>query len=221
MNQEFSRLGLSRPVLTAGTRIERAAAAVLLLHGRGASARDILQSLPQDPPADFAYLAPEAKGRQWYPKPFNAPLKENEPRLSSSLALLSELISYVGQAGLGPRRVILYGFSQGACLALEYAARNAQRYGAVIGLSGGLIGPDDLDRQEEGPLDGTPVFLGCSDPDPYIERHRVEHAANVLGRMGGEVTVRLYPHMGHTINEDEMQTTRKLMEALRGGAATS
>lgn len=219
MPGEIARLELSRPVLTAGTPIDRAAAAVVLLHGRGASARDILQSLLRRTPAKFAHLAPEAPGQAWYPQAFNVPIEQNEPYLSASLAVVSEVVSHLEGAGIEPRHVILYGFSQGACLALEYAARNPQRYGGVVGLSGGLIGPDDLEREAGGTLEGTPVFLGCGDPDAYVPRYRVESAAGALGNMGAEVTLRFYAGLGHAINQDELEFVRDLMERV-GAAAT-
>ncbi len=207
-------LNLARPVFLAGAPLGRAAAAMIMLHGRGASAQDILTSVPMLNHGGFAYLAPDAPDHTWYPRPFLAPLQDNEPALSSSLMLVSELVSAVSQAGIPPERLILFGFSQGACLTLEYAARHAQRYGGVVGLSGGLIGPDGLKREFRGSLSGTPVFLGCSDIDPHIPSHRVEHAAGVLRELGAAVTARLYPNMGHSINPDELDAVRGMMDAV-------
>jgi predicted esterase len=138
-------------------------------------------------------------------------MESNEPGLSSGLARLGEALAEIEAAGIPPERTILLGFSQGACLSLEFAARNARRYGAVVGLSGGLIGPPGTPRDYDGSLAGTPVFLGCSDRDPHIPRERVDETAEVLRGMGAEVTERIYPAMGHTVNEDEMEAVRGLV----------
>ncbi len=201
-------------VLTAGAPLGQADAAMILVHGRGASADDILTLAPQMNRPDFAYLAPQAAGSTWYPYSFLVPIAQNEPYLSSALARLGAVLAHVEAAGLPPQRVMLLGFSQGACLALEYAARHARRYGGLVGLSGGLIGPDDAPRDYFGSLDGTPVFLGCSDVDFHIPKERVIDSADVLRRLGGAVEARLYPGMGHTINEDELEAVRQMMAAL-------
>lgn len=211
MSEEVAILNLARPVLMAGTPVDRARAAMVMIHGRGASARDILLNVSRLNDPRFAYLAPEAPDHIWYPMPFRASLEDNEPYLSSSLALIAHVMSYLTQAGLPPEYVILFGFSQGACLTLEYAARNARRYGGVVGLSGGLIGPDGWQRDDHGSLVGSPVFLGCSDTDPHIPKHRVGHAKDWLQHLGGTTTLRLYPNMEHTINEDEIEFVRGLM----------
>lgn len=190
---------------------------MILLHGRGASAQDILLSVPTSGHPNFTYLAPQAPDNAWYPNPFSAPLQDNEPHLSSSLECVSNLLTYLSHSGIPPEHTILLGFSQGACLAMEYAARNARRYGGVAGLSGGLIGPDDLQRDDRGSLEGTPIFLGCSDVDPYISKYRVQHAADALRALGGSVTIRFYTNMGHTINEDELDQVRKLMDSIHLG----
>lgn len=203
-----------QPVRAAGEPLERARAALVLLHGRGATADDILTLADAIGQPGLAYLAPQAAGFSWYPFPFLAPLDANEPHLSSALALVGAVVAQAGQAGLAPDRIALVGFSQGACLALEYAARHARRYGAVLAFSGGLIGPDGTPRDYAGSLDGTPVFLGCGDRDPHIPLARVEHSADVLARLGGDVTRRIYPGMGHMINEDELATARELLRRL-------
>ncbi len=215
MSEEGIVLDLAGPVLLAGAPLARAAAAMVMIHGRGATARDILTNVPGFHDPDFAYLAPQAPDNAWYPRPFSALLQENEPYLSASLAVVSDVLAYLTTTGIPPERVVLFGFSQGACLALEYAARYARRYGGVVGLSGGLIGPDGLQRSDQGSLGGCPIFLGCSDTDPYIPKHRVEHAAGVLRQLGGAVTVRLYSNMDHVINADEMERVRNLMAALK------
>ncbi len=201
-------------VLTAGAPLDQADAAMILIHGRGASADDILTLATEIDTPGFAYLAPQAAGNTWYPYPFLAPIAQNEPYLSSALARLGAVLAHVEAAGLPAERVMLLGFSQGACLALEYAARHARRYGGLVGLSGGLIGPDDTPRDYPGSLDGTPVFLGCSDVDFHIPKERVIESADALRRLGGAVDARLYPGMGHTINEDEIEAVRQMMAAL-------
>jgi predicted esterase len=203
-----------QPLLEAGEPLEVAQAAAILVHGRGASPEDILYSL--SPALDlpgFAFLAPGATGGAWYPKTFAAPLETNEPWLSSALDRLDHLIARVEQH-VPASQVVLLGFSQGACLTLEYAARHARRYGAVVGLSGALIGPPGMPRAYPGSLEGTPVLLSSSDPDPHVSADLVRQAGAVLAELGGDVQVRIYPEMGHTINEDEMVDTRNLMAAL-------
>ncbi len=201
----------AQAVLHAGTALDQAPAVVLMIHGRGASAEDILGLASEFGRADLAYLAPQAAGGTWYPQRFIAPLAANEPWLSSALARIETLRKYAEDAGIPAERTILLGFSQGACLALEYAARNARRYGGVVGLSGGLIGPDDTPRDYAGSLAGTPVFLGCSDIDFHIPKERVLESADVLRRLGANVDARLYPGMGHTINDDELTAVKDIL----------
>jgi phospholipase/carboxylesterase len=203
-----------QPVLAAGEPLEHARAAMIMLHGRGASAEDILSLAVEVNLPGFAYFAPQAAGYAWYPNSFLAPIASNEPALSSALAVIASLLAQVAEAGIGPERTILLGFSQGACLTLEYVARNAQRYGGVAGLSGGLIGPDGTPRNYPGSLADTPIFLGCSDRDFHIPRERVELSAEVLQKMGGNVTARLYPNMGHTVNRDELRFVSNMMTSL-------
>ncbi len=205
-------------MLTAGEPLDHAQAAMVMIHGRGAAAASILELAAELEVPGFAYLAPQAAGNTWYPNRFLDPLPSNEPWLSSALTALAEVLAQVTKAGLPPERTLLLGFSQGACLTLEFVARNARRYGGVAGLSGGLIGPDGTPRDYAGSLDGTPIFLGCSDVDFHIPKERVHDTAEVLQRLGGEVTVRLYPNMDHTINQDELETVRGLMAALTPGA---
>lgn len=206
-----------QPVRRAGEPLESAQAAMLLLHGRGATAQDILSLANEFDQPGFAYLAPQASGNTWYPNRFLAPIEENEPWLSSALALVGDLFSTVIDAGIPPERVMLLGFSQGACLTLEFAARNARRYGGVVGLSGALIGPDDIPRNYPGSLAGTPVFLGCSDVDFHVPRVRVDQTAELMRSLGGEVTERLYPNMDHTVNQDEVDFVRGMMMSLISG----
>jgi predicted esterase len=197
------------PLRRRGAPAERAKATVVALHGRGATAESILSLAEHLPLPDVAWLAPQAVGSAWYPRRFMEPVESNEPWLSSALSLVGEIVD-----GLTAERVVLLGFSQGACLATEYAARNARRYGGVVGLSGGLIGPDGTQWPYPARLAGTPVFLGCSDVDGHIPRERVEETARVIENLGGAVTMRLYPGMGHEVNADELAWVRELLEGL-------
>ena len=202
-----------QPILASGPALADARLVAILVHGRGASAEDILSLTNELRVKDVAYLAPQAAGASWYPYTFLAPLARNEPGISSGLNVLASLLEQAGSQGVAPNRVVLMGFSQGACLALEFAVRHAQRYAAVIGLSGGLIGPPGTPRDYQGPFDGTPVFLGCSDIDPHIPLERVYETAEVFRRMGASVDERIYPRMGHTVNRDELNA----IDALLGG----
>jgi predicted esterase len=188
---------------------------MVMVHGRGASAADILELARELDRPGFAYLAPQAAGDTWYPNSFLAPIASNEPGLSSGLAVIEAVLARITAAGLPPEHALLLGFSQGACLTLEFVARHARRYGGVVGLSGGLIGPEGTPRNyaSDGaqPLAGTPIFLGCSEVDPHIPQQRVTLTAEVLRRLGGRVTMRLYPGMGHTVNHDEIKLVRELM----------
>jgi phospholipase/carboxylesterase len=201
------------PVVQAGDALGKARAAMILLHGRGASAEDIMTIAAELTQPGFAYLAPQAAGNAWYPNPFTAPLESNEPYLSSALETIETLLARVEET-IPAQRVILLGFSQGACLTLEFAARHARRYGGVVGLTGGLIGPDTTARDYAGNFEGTPVFIGGSDVDPYIGKHRMLETGEVLKRMHAQVTVRLYPGMGHTVNQDEIDAVREIVEAI-------
>jgi predicted esterase len=204
------------PVFVAGEPLASAQAALVMAHGRGATAEDILSLADVLDVAGYALLAPQAAGFQWYPQSFLAPLEQNEPWLASALAKIGSVLAQVADAGIPPERTVLLGFSQGACLTLEYVARNAQRYGGVAGLSGGLIGPDGTPREYPGSLAGTPIFLGCSDVDPHIPASRVRASATVLESLGAVVTMQLYPGLGHTVNRDEADAVNTLLAAARG-----
>jgi predicted esterase len=203
-----------QPIRIAGQPISRARAAMLMLHGRGASAEDILSFASEFDQAGFAYLAPQAADNTWYPNRFLVPLAENEPWLSSALAFVADVFAEIINAGIPHEKIMLLGFSQGACLTLEFAARNAQRYGGVVGLSGALIGPPGTPRDYPGSLAGTPVFLGCSDADFHVPKEYVQQTAEAMEHLGGEVTLRLYPNMGHTINPNEIDFVRRMMQSL-------
>ena len=200
-------------IVQGGDPLASARAAMILLHGRGASAEDIMTIAAEIQRPGWAYLAPQAAGSAWYPNPFTAPLERNEPYLSAALDMLSNLVQRV-EATVPAQRVVLLGFSQGACLTLEWAARHARRYGAVAGLSGGLIGPDGTPRDYPGSFDGTPAFLGCSDVDPYIGKERVIEASEVFQRMGARATLRLYPGMAHTVSAEEIAEVRALVDLI-------
>ena len=200
-------------VLEGGEPLNSARAAMILLHGRGATAEDIMTIAFDAQAPGWVYFAPQAAGSAWYPNPFTAPIESNEPYLSAALDMISNLVERI-EASVPAHRMMLLGFSQGACLALEWAARHARRYGAIAGLSGGLIGPDGTARDYPGGFDGTPVFLGCSDVDPYIGKDRVEEAAQVFERMSAAVDLRLYPGMGHLVNGDELAALRDLTAAI-------
>jgi phospholipase/carboxylesterase len=199
--------------LTAGTDLDEAGAAVVLAHGRGASARGILGLADEIGVEGVAYLAPQAARNEWYPNSFLAPVESNEPGRSSGLRAMGDAVERAVEAGIPYERIVLGGFSQGGCLATEYAARNPRRYGGVVAFSGGLIG-EELDDEYEGDLDGTPVFLGCSDVDPHIPAERVEATRDAFRSLGADVDMRLYQGMGHTVNQDELEAARGIIAAL-------
>lgn len=199
-----------QPILRRGPDAGAARLVLVAIHGRGASAADILSLAAELDLDDVALVAPEAAGHTWYPNSFLAPLSDNEPYLSSALALIDRTVGDLqGQAA--PERIGLVGFSQGACLILEYAARHPRRYAAVVGFSGGVIGPPGTPRDYAGEMAGTPVFLGCSDIDPHIPLPRVHETAEVFGRLGAAVDERIYPGMGHLVNRDEIDAIRTLL----------
>ena len=202
-----------QPVLTSGPRPADARLAMILVHGRGASAEDILGLADEFDLHDVAYLAPQAADHTWYPHSFLAPIPQNEPGISSAIGVLSRLIEGLEKEGVGSERIGLVGFSQGACLTLEYAARHATRYAAVCGLSGGLIGPPGTRRDDPGSFGDTPVFLGCSDVDPHIPLQRVRESADVFRRMHAHVDERIYRGMGHTVNRDEIEAINHILRA--------
>jgi len=205
-----------QPVVTLGPPPRDARLALIMVHGRGASAQDILGIARELQLDDVACLAPEAAGHTWYPNSFLSPIARNEPGITSALRVIERLIAAVGDEGVGPERVALLGFSQGACLSLEFAARHARRYAGVFGLSGGLIGPPGTARDYAGSCEGTPVFLGCSDIDPHIPLARVHETADVFQRLGATVDERIYPRMGHTVNGDELDAVRRMLSGEAG-----
>jgi predicted esterase len=197
-----------------GSTLAEAESAVVLLHGRGDSARGILALAPELQAPKTTFLAPQAVGLSWYPYSFLSEVELNEPWLSSALDRVEAAIAAVATV-IPEERVVLMGFSQGACLSLEFAARNTRRYGGVVAFSGGLIGPEGTPRAYAGSLERTPVFLGCSDVDMHIPVGRVHESAQVLESLGGEVDERIYPGMGHTINGEEIAWAGNLLTSFR------
>ncbi|MFC4544361.1 alpha/beta hydrolase [Halosolutus amylolyticus] len=214
-----------QPIERAGPDLADASAAMILVHGRGARASGMLGLADEIGRDDVAYVAPQAQRGSWYPNSFLADLEANQPHLDSALELLDETVAGVtagtlDDAGTGDDangdgipldRVVLLGFSQGGCLATEYAARNADRYGGVVALSGGLIGPEGTPREYDGSMDGTPVFIGCGDQDPHIPVDRVEESARVFEDLDAEMETRIYEGVGHTVLEDELEYVRALV----------
>ncbi len=199
------------PVRHAGPPITEARIVAIMLHGRGASAEDILGLAGEFSAPDVAYLAPQAADRTWYPYSFLAPMPQNEPGLGSALAMIERLVETLQQQQIPANRIALMGFSQGACLTLEFAARHAQRYAVIAGFSGGIIGPPGTPRDYAGTFGDTPVFLGCSDVDPHIPVERVHESAELFARMGARVDKRIYPGMAHTIIADEIEAVDALL----------
>src|SRR5215207_3612970 len=199
-------------VLMGGAPLNSTRGGLIAIHGRGAGAEDIFALAKEVAPSNIAILAPQAAGNSWYPYRFLEPTERNEPYLSSALRVVADLVARLGEQGIPTERVALLGFSQGACLALEAAARNPRRYAGVIGFSGGLIGPPGTSFDYAGSLERTPVFIGSSDVDPHIPKERVEESAVALDRLGAAVDVRLYPGMGHTVNRDELEAARSILD---------
>lgn len=199
------------PVATAGAPLGTSAAVMIMVHGRNAAPANILDIVPRFARPDFTYLAPAAAGRTWYPYSFMEQREKNEPGLSSALWVLEHLVADVVARGITTDHVILLGFSQGACLTSEFAVRHAARYGGVVAYSGGVIGEPGTTWNYPGSFEGTPVFLGCSDVDAHVPKTRVDESAAVFKRMGAAVTERIYPGMGHMVNDDEVAFTTDLM----------
>ena len=207
-----------QPVLVAGAPLGEGAVTVVLLHGRGATAMSILDLAAAVNRPDVTWLAPQARSNTWYPNRFLAPLESNEPWLTSALEAVRDLVGQASAAGVLQHRVVLMGFSQGACLAVESLVREPALAGGAAGLSGGLIGPPGTVWPDAGRLDGVPVFLGCSDVDFHIPKERVLESADVLRARGADVTAILYPGMDHTVNDDELRHVRALIDRVSASA---
>jgi predicted esterase len=204
----------NQPITKAGVPLESATKVLILIHGRGATAHGMLGLLPELNANDFAVLAPQAANNTWYPNSFLAPMNTNQPDLDSALNRIESIVAELIAGGIASDHIALLGFSQGACLATEFAARHPRRYGAILAFSGGLIGPPGTPRTYKGSLDKTPVFLGSGDPDPHVPFQRVEETRDVLQRMNTNVDMRRYPGMPHTINEDELEAGRNILSQL-------
>lgn len=205
-----------QPVIAAGAPLDRAKGVVIMVHGRGAGPHNILDLVPVLDRPSLAYLAPAAANSTWYPFSFMAETAKNEPYLSSALQRLADLLSEIESRGHRRERIVLLGFSQGACLASEFAVRQASRFGGVIAFSGGLIGPPGTTWNRSGSFDGTPAFFGCSDVDAHVPKTRVDESVAVFTRMHAAVTARIYPGMGHTINDDEIAHSQNILDGVIG-----
>jgi len=214
MNEKIPGPHQEQPVFSRGRPLAEAERVMILIHGRGATAPSILELAPLLAPTGFAVLAPQAAGNSWYPYSFLSPLERNQPGLSSGLQVVADLVAEAEAAGIPAERIVLGGFSQGACLASEFAARHPRRYGGLLIFSGGVIGPLGMERQDEGDLAGTPVFIGCSDVDFHIPVERVHETADIFTSLGAAVQKKIYPQMGHTIIQDEIDQARKITNGL-------
>ena len=204
----------NQPLERAGADLKDASVAMVLVHGRGARASGMLEFANEFARDDIAFLAPQAHRGTWYQNSFLAPIEDNQPHLDSALAKLADVLETVESAGVPLERTILLGFSQGGCLSTEYAARNADRYGGVVALSGGLIGPEGTPRDYDGSMDGTPVFIGCGDQDPHIPVERVDESIQVFDDLEADTEKRIYQGVGHTVLEDELEYVRELVDGV-------
>jgi phospholipase/carboxylesterase len=201
----------TKNILTAGKEIENAQKAMILLHGRGATAQDILGLADHFPVDDFALFAPQATGNTWYPYSFLAPPSQNEPGLSSALEILKELLEEIQQKGIAAENIYFAGFSQGACLTAEFVTRNAARYGGVIIFTGGLIGDKIYAENYNGDFEGTPVFIGTGNPDAHVPVERVRETEKMMKEMNANVEVKIYDNRPHTVSGDEIDLAKKLI----------
>ncbi len=204
-----------------GKPLSEAAGAVILLHGRGGSADDILSLARELYLPELAYLAPQAAGNSWYPNSFLVPIAQNEPWLASALRKVEATLETANRAGISADRIVMAGFSQGACLATEFVARHPRRYAGLIAFTGGLIGPLGADLTHTGDLAGTPAFFGSGDPDPHVPWQRVEQSARILAEMGAAVTSRRYPNLPHTISGEEIDIAKNLILDAYAGPRTA
>lgn len=196
---------------SAGKKLSEASKALVLLHGRGGSAEDILSLASHLNIEDYALLAPQASNNTWYPYSFLAPPQQNEPGLSSALKVLNEIVADIKAGGIPSESIYFVGFSQGACLALEFSAQNAEKFGGITAFTGGLIGDQLHPENYNGDFEGTPVFIGTGNPDPHVPVERVRETAKILEQMNASVTVKVYDNRPHTISQDEIQTANKLI----------
>lgn len=198
-------------IQTAGKSLQEANKVLIMIHGRGADARDILGIASHLNVQEYALFAPEATNNTWYPYSFMAQPQQNEPWLSSALNLLKETVHGAMEQGISANNIYFLGFSQGACLALEFVARNAERYGGVVALTGGLIG-DKIDPDNySGNFGGTPIFMGTGNPDPHVPIQRVRESANILEKMNAEVHLKVYDGKAHSVSQDEIEEANRLI----------
>lgn len=200
-----------KEIVWSGKKLKDAKRALILLHGRGASPEDILQLTNYLNVEDYAVLAPQATNHTWYPYSFLVPESQNEPWLSSAISLLNEIVADINDAGIPNSEIYFAGFSQGACLSLEFITRNAQRWGGAAAFSGGLIGANINREKYNGDFNDTPIFIGSSNPDPHIPTARVQETTQLLKSMNASVTEKIYPNMGHTISEDEIDKANQII----------
>ena len=201
----------TKQVIRTGKQTGEATKALIMIHGRGGSAEDILGLAQYLPVNDFALFAPQATNNTWYPYSFLTPPKENEPWLSSALAVIKEVVADVQATGIKTENIYFLGFSQGACLTLEFVARNATKFGGAVAFTGGLIGDKIYAENYTGDFAGTPIFIGTSDPDPHVPVERVHASAEILSEMHAQVTKKIYKNMGHTISQDEFDQVKDLI----------
>ncbi|TVQ20722.1 MAG: phospholipase [Spirochaetaceae bacterium] len=201
-----------QPVRYSGEPLEDARAAMIMLHGRGASAEDMITLSEQFSHAGLGFVAPQARDGEWFRYSFLVPVQQNEPGVSSAMVVLRSLVLEADLRGIAHERIFLFGFDQGACLVLEFAARHARRYGGVLALGGGLIGPPGTDWESQASLDATPVYIGCADVDPHVPASRVEESAQVLKDLGARVDLQVYPGLGHTIGGVQIEAVNAHLE---------
>ena len=201
----------SKKIFTAGKPISEAKKVLIMIHGRGAFAEDILSLAGYFNLNDYALLAPQATNNTWYPFSFLAPVQQNEPWLSSALNVLNEVVSDINKDGIASGNIYFLGFSQGACLTLEYVTRNARKWGGVVAFTGGLIGDKIYEENYNGDFLNTPVFIGTSDPDPHVPVERVDASSAIIKNMHADITTKIYPDMGHTISKDEIDQANNLI----------
>jgi predicted esterase len=207
-----------QPIVATGAPLGEAAATVIMVHGRNAGPENILDLVPRLGRTDLTYLAPTAAGRTWYPLSFMADISRNEPNLTSALRSLETAVAHAEAAAVPRSRIVLLGFSQGACLTSEFAIRHASRFGALIIFTGGLIGPAGTEWNYPGHFEGTPVFLGSGDPDPHVPVSRVLESAEVFTRVGADVTTSIYPGRGHLVGEAEIEIAREMLDRVATSA---
>ena len=201
----------TKKIITAGKPLKEASKALIMIHGRGASAEDILSLSEYLNVKEFALIAPQATNNTWYPFSFLVSPSQNEPWLSSALLMLTEVVTDLNNANIPTEHIYFVGFSQGACLTLEFVTRNAKKYGGVAAFTGGLIGDKIYRENYKGDFENTPVFIGTSDPDPHVPVERVHATADIMKSMHASVTAKVYDNMGHTINNDEIQNANNIV----------